>query len=188
MSRQRCGSCRFFQEAGLAGSGWCHHPLRKTTSDLLIMVRKNELACRDAWSHSLWEPGKYEADDAPATEGSDAGASFAARPMTPASDSDIAAILQASQPPSETSREDVVLSEVRVLPSAPSAKREPAADLDRAAQYRDLDARSAIAKAREAYRERVRLEPRRPEEPAVPDAPSPSLVSAADARANDAAS
>src|SRR5689334_1831675 len=62
MARQRCETCRFFQAAGLAGSGWCHHPQRKTTSDLLIMVRKNELACRDSWSHSLWEAGSYEDD------------------------------------------------------------------------------------------------------------------------------
>jgi hypothetical protein len=174
MGRQRCGSCRFFQEAGLAGSGWCHHPLRKTTSDLLIMVRKNELACRDAWSHSLWEPGKFEDDDTPA-EGSDAGVSFAARPVTPASDSDIAAILQASQTTDDAPREDVVLSEVRVLPSA---KPEPAADLERAAQYRDLDARSAIIKAREAFRERVRIDTRRIGEPAAPA----SRVPAAEAR------
>ena len=44
MSKQRCGTCRFFQESPLSGSGWCHHPLRRTTNDLLLMVRKNELA------------------------------------------------------------------------------------------------------------------------------------------------
>ncbi|HEU0114979.1 MAG TPA: hypothetical protein VFQ80_09890, partial [Thermomicrobiales bacterium] len=126
MSRQRCGSCRFFQEAGLAGSGWCHHPLRKTTSDLLIMVRKNELACRDAWSHSLWEPGKYEDDDEAPVASPAAETPFAARPMEPASDSDIAAILQASLPPSDAPQEDVVLSEVRVLPRPPAPPSEVA--------------------------------------------------------------
>src|SRR5688572_15208713 len=55
VNRRKCGTCRFYQEASLASSGWCHHPQRKVTSDLLIMVRKNELACRDEWSHDLWE-------------------------------------------------------------------------------------------------------------------------------------
>ncbi|MDP9363315.1 MAG: hypothetical protein M3Q10_03625, partial [Chloroflexota bacterium] len=55
MSKRKCGSCRFFQDSQLAASGWCHHPQRRTTSDIMIMVRRNELACRDQWSHDLWE-------------------------------------------------------------------------------------------------------------------------------------
>ncbi len=154
----------------MAGSGWCHHPSRKTTSDLLIMVRKNELACRDAWSHSLWEAGKFE-DDVEADDGA-SGASFAARPVAPASDTDIAALLQATLAPAEGPREDVVLSEVRVAPAPAS---EPVPVSDPAASYRDLDARSAIIKAREAYRERIRLDPRRLfEEPVVAAASLPA--------------
>ena len=56
VAKHKCGSCHFFQEAGLAGSGWCHHPQRKVSSGVLIMVRRNELACRDEWSRSLWQP------------------------------------------------------------------------------------------------------------------------------------
>lgn len=54
--RRWCQSCKHFQDAGLAESGWCHHPKRKTSDSVLLMVRKHELACRDAWSTSLWEP------------------------------------------------------------------------------------------------------------------------------------
>jgi hypothetical protein len=102
--------------------------------------------------------------------------------MAPASDSDIAALLQASLPPGDAPREDVVLSEVRVLPRPPAPPSEvatrPPASLDRAAQYRELDARSAIIKAREAYRERLRLDTRRLPDIA-PDAATPSRAPAA---------
>ena len=54
MSKRRCETCCFFQEAGLASSGWCHHPQRKTTDDVKIMVRRNELACRNMWAGDLW--------------------------------------------------------------------------------------------------------------------------------------
>ena len=46
----------FSRKQRLAGSGWCHHPQRKVSSGVLIMVRRNELACRDEWSRSLWQP------------------------------------------------------------------------------------------------------------------------------------
>jgi hypothetical protein len=80
--------------------------------------------------------------------------------------------LQATLAPAEGPREDVVLSEVRVAPAPAS---EPVPVSDPAASYRDLDARSAINKAREAYRERIRLDPRRLfEEPVVAAASLPA--------------
>lgn len=140
----------------MAGSGWCHHPLRKTTNELLIMVRRNELACRDQWSHSLWEEGTWEPTSAEA--GRSADSVEAGRALQPATEGDIAALLRAGQaerpaPSARASQEDVVLGEARLVSDrTPSWRREdPPAE-----PRRDYDPRTAIKKAREAYRERMR--------------------------------
>lgn len=39
----------------MGGTGWCTHPKRQTSSDVRILVRKAELACRNAWGEDLWE-------------------------------------------------------------------------------------------------------------------------------------
>lgn len=61
MAKRKCGSCRYWRDCGVAGSGWCFHPERDELRDL-VLVRKDELACRNAWDRDLWEP----ADDRPA--------------------------------------------------------------------------------------------------------------------------
>ncbi|MGC4190332.1 MAG: hypothetical protein QM589_03750 [Thermomicrobiales bacterium] len=52
--KRKCASCRYFQSNQLAGNGWCTHPARQTSSDVRILVRKDELACRNAWGSDLW--------------------------------------------------------------------------------------------------------------------------------------
>lgn len=150
MGKERCGTCRFFQDAELAASGWCHHPLRKTSSDLLLMVRRNELACRDAWAHSLWEPGVFAGGEAEAAE--------PPRPQRPATEPEIAALIKTDFA-ARAGAEDIVLNEARLVAEErhwppPGAER-PAAEPG--PRY-DLDTRSAIRKARELYRERARLQ------------------------------
>ena len=153
MVKHRCGTCRFFQDANLAGSGWCHHPQRKTTSDLLIMVRRNELACRDEWTHSLWEPGVFGESEvgapAPSPE----------RRVPPATELEIAALVRTGG--FTSSPQDVVLGEARIVsdPGFPppfgstvGAVSDPA----HGASILDLDTRTAIKRARETYRERTR--------------------------------
>ena len=158
MVKQRCGSCKFFEDANLAGSGWCHHPQRKTTSDLLIMVRRNELACRDEWAHSLWEPGAFEAGQAPTTHGTDTG-----RRVPAATEGEIAALVKTATADPEP--QDVVLGEARLVsaparwvPQRTSSHPGPAAPAQ--APIADLDTKSAIKRARETYRERIRQEQR----------------------------
>lgn len=63
MVKRKCGTCRFFQDQGLASSGWCRHPERCDIQDM-VLVRKAELACRNGWDQDLWEPAA--ASDAPA--------------------------------------------------------------------------------------------------------------------------
>lgn len=60
MTQHKCGTCRYFEEGGFAGSGRCGHPLRKNIQQM-VLVRKSELACRTDWADDLWE-AKQEAE------------------------------------------------------------------------------------------------------------------------------
>ena len=162
MSKRRCGTCRFYQEAGLAGSGWCHHPQRKTTSDIMIMVRRNELACRDEWSHDLWASISSDSPGSPsrANTGPAGGLvdRFPIRRVGPATAGEIAAVVQAGAAaddggPRDAVHQDVVVGEPRVMPETDRGWR-PSSD-DGAAS-REVDNRVAIIKAREEYRERMK--------------------------------
>lgn len=63
MVKRKCGTCKYFQDRGLASSGWCRHPERCDIQDM-VLVRKAELACRNGWDRDLWEPAA--ASEAPA--------------------------------------------------------------------------------------------------------------------------
>ncbi|CAN0504402.1 unnamed protein product, partial [Phaeothamnion confervicola] len=54
LPRRKCATCRYFQSNQLSGNGWCTHPSRQTSSDVRILVRKDELACRNSWGSDLW--------------------------------------------------------------------------------------------------------------------------------------
>jgi hypothetical protein len=60
-SKRRCATCRFYQDSGMSGNGWCTHPDRQVSSDVRILVRKAELACRNAWGSDLWEDASADA-------------------------------------------------------------------------------------------------------------------------------
>lgn len=179
MRQHKCGTCRFYQEARLASSGWCHHPQRKTTNDLMIMVRKNELACRDEWSHDLWEARANQ----PGTDGAPRTELFPDRKMPPATESEIAALLHAERAPNggavsgHNATDDVVLSELGAATERPTFRERPDIVPDWAAPksrpvespaspapISELGTRSAIIRARETYRERSRLEAARANE------------------------
>lgn len=53
-SKRQCSKCQFFQSVQLSGNGWCTHPSRQVASDLKILVRERELACRNTWGDDLW--------------------------------------------------------------------------------------------------------------------------------------
>jgi hypothetical protein len=148
--KQKCGTCRYFQEAGLAGSGWCHHPQRKTSTDLKIFVRRNELACRDSWSRNLWESaaeGYLDADILASRLEPAAG------PLPPATPEDLRALVAASANNSDASSgEDVLLSEGRIVSDSVESWQPP----PRPTVSAGFDPRSAIFRAREAHRERTR--------------------------------
>ena len=188
----------------MAGSGWCHHPSRRITTDVMIMVRRNELACRNSWAEDLW---------APATAGAAPNGSgprplddpLPTGPERPATEDEIAAVLnsQAGMPELEIPdpiREDVVVGEgpsmtaaTRHRATAPAPRlapdRESEFEADDRATILAQDTRAAIIKARE--RHKARTVPRgRPMELPLSDMPeggtapepiaTPSEVSAVD--------
>ncbi|MEJ7901538.1 MAG: hypothetical protein WKF63_06795, partial [Thermomicrobiales bacterium] len=53
-SKRQCSKCQFFQIVQLSGNGWCTHPKRQVASDVKILVREKELACRNSWGDDLW--------------------------------------------------------------------------------------------------------------------------------------
>ena len=57
MIQRKCGTCRYFEESGIAASGWCKHPDRQDLQHM-VLVRKTELACRNGWDDDLWEPAE----------------------------------------------------------------------------------------------------------------------------------
>ena len=177
VKKRKCGTCRFFQEGNLAGSGWCHHPQRKTTSDLMIMVRSNELACRNQWADDLWQATSGDGQEV-VSNGS-AVAPYSVQRMPPATERDIAAVVQANSD-AETSGtgaadipEDVVLSEggLRIdvdLHSGDEIERTPAS--------REQTPRTAIIRAHESARERRRIQDERSHGPAVSGYQSPAAA------------
>ena len=125
----------------------------------MIMVRRNELACRDEWSHDLWAPLGQEASApaaAPAMDG--AMDRFRERREPPATPAEIAAVVQsrsASAGGGDSGRvhEDVVVGETLVIAES---ERDWTWQNDDAAASRLVDTRAAIIKARETYRDRAK--------------------------------
>jgi hypothetical protein len=147
VANPKCGTCRFFQENDLPGSGWCHHPQRKVSSDVKILVRRSELACRDDWSRHLWQSASGDATADPGVAGPSARG-----PLLPASPESLRAVLSRNTSNDASGGEDVLLSEGRIV----SESAEPWQPVSRPFPAGSFDPRTAIFKAREAYREKIR--------------------------------
>jgi hypothetical protein len=113
------------------------------------MVRRNELACRDEWSRSLWQPvanpkanGTMPLQFPPA-----------ASPLLPAESENLRSVLgQGADSVGNPEGEDVLLSEGRIVSEA----HKPWESSERPLATTNFDPRTAIFRAREAYRERAR--------------------------------
>jgi hypothetical protein len=115
----------------------------------MIMVRRNELACRDEWSQSLWQShADQTASDEPTFQRPPHTA-----PLPPTSAESLRTLLGTQNPSTMApAGEDVLLSEARLV-SEPEPPWEPPA---RPIVTGNFDPRTAIFKAREAYRDRAR--------------------------------
>jgi hypothetical protein len=108
------------------------------------MVRRNELACRDGWDRNLWEAAGQ--DDTPPDHGPRriAVEPPGSPPLAPG-----AAAMNRLAPVGE----DVLLSEARIVSDGPGTWEPPTRPFASAG----FDPRTAIFRAREAYRERARV-------------------------------
>jgi hypothetical protein len=112
------------------------------------MVRRNELACRDEWSRSLWQPreGQHSNGDMPFQRP-------APEPLPPTLAENLRSVLKRDMTLAAPSQgEDVLLSEARIV----SEEHESWQPEQRPFPVGNFDPRTAIFRAREAYRERVR--------------------------------
>ena len=112
------------------------------------MVRRNELACRDEWSRSLWQPreGHHSNGDMPFQRP-------APEPLPPTLAENLRSVLNRDMALGASSQgEDVLLSEARIV----SEDHESWQPQQRPFPVGNFDPRTAIFRAREAYRERVR--------------------------------
>jgi hypothetical protein len=151
LTKRVCETCRFFQEAGFAKNGWCNHPQRKESSDVKIVVRRNDLPCRNGWAQDFWTPPAEEGDEADIVLHD----TVSARPVKPASVEELTFLVNAQRdkshapesPPPSGMPVDVVVGEV---PSTkPTNERQP---------LLAQDPRTAILRAREQYRARMNAE------------------------------
>lgn len=121
----------------------------------MVMVRRNELACRNAWAASLWEPLSGD----PGAEHEQPRHHMATGPLPPANADDIRAVVSQDTVVADAG-EDVLLSEARIIsepvrPARPSPQ--PVAPQPVAARpAAGFDARTALFRAREAHREKTR--------------------------------
>jgi hypothetical protein len=112
------------------------------------MVRRNELACRDEWSRSLWQPreGPHSNGDLPFQRPTPG-------PLPPTLAENLRSLLNHDLALTASSQgEDVLLSEGRIV----SEGHESWEPQPRPFPVGNFDPRTAIFRAREAYRERVR--------------------------------
>ena len=115
------------------------------------MVRRSELACRDDWSRSLWQPTTGGQDE----PGPQYSRSPLIGPMPPTSQQDLTTLLAQDIVSAGVSGEDVLLSEARIISEPEEAKNRwetPA----RPIHMPNFDPRTAIFRAREAYRDKVK--------------------------------
>lgn len=169
--KRQCINCRFFQDAAMAGNGWCTHPKRQVDSSLRLMVRSRELACRNSWGGDLFSSKDGEDDARPdplANPATDADHPHPA-PVEDEVTSVITPPSRRSPHESGSGDADERSSEDRVVSDRPAPKRNNLRDDDDGrndAARHDQDERArvmargssdAIARARERHLDRKRL-------------------------------
>ncbi|MBA2470290.1 MAG: hypothetical protein H0V37_12875, partial [Chloroflexia bacterium] len=195
-SKRQCSRCQFFQSVQLSGNGWCTHPKRQVASDLKILVREKELACRNSWGDDLWV-------DASATAVTPSIASAPRKGLTYANhrvDDEVTSVVDTASKPApaspahaDTSGPDdiVTFTSVRrqgtgVYPGTPGSRPNdlngPAnADQAERARFMARGNKDAIQKARERHTQRRKpvrqmIEP----DPSPPEPESDRILEAQD--------
>ena len=113
------------------------------------MVRRNELACRDEWSRSLWQP--VSATDP--TGGDAFHRPPPSGPLPPTNPESLRSVLnQDLSLTASSAGEDVLLSEARIVSDTHESWGPP----ERPFPIGNFDPRTAIFRARETFRDRAR--------------------------------
>ena len=154
MKKRVCENCRFFLEAGFAKNGWCNNPQRKESSDMKIVVRRSELACRGTWANDLFVPRTDQA-----IPGNVVAYNDSSNTVPPARVEEVTFVMNghrekpaAPENAASTHPVDVVVGQKpSTNPLSPPAERAPLLTHDN---------RSAILKARERHRARKAPEQR----------------------------
>lgn len=153
MKRRVCETCFFFESAGINNSGWCRHPERQFAAGVRLVVRGNEIACRNGWDADSWvsaeiDPNGTEASAADtmiASGGSDEITSILPARYDPPSPN------PPPQPATTFHREDIVVGHAP-FPGYVAPEKDA----------RDLvtNPRAAILRAREQFKSRQKREGR----------------------------
>jgi hypothetical protein len=162
VKRRVCESCLYFESAGFAKNGWCHHPDRRASTDVRLIVRANELACRNGWDNDLWvsakavtasngDPSKPISSRA-AAEVAQPGPSDLITSIVAAKTENHSYAEEFSTAPDRPVQEDVIVRQAPVL-NWLDPSTEPATSLV-------TNPRAAILRAREQYKARRRVEGR----------------------------
>lgn len=189
VKRRVCESCLYFESAGFAKNGWCHHPSRRQNSDVRLIVRSNELGCRNGWNADLWVAASVD-DNEQRPQPQDSIASRAASEVEPAEPSDLITSIVAAktenirvsdrpgpddEAPKPTIQEDIFVKQTPALswntgPISP----QPATELVQ-------NPKAAILRARDQFRERRRGEGRLADR-SLSNPSAPLLASSREAR------
>jgi hypothetical protein len=95
----------------MSGNGWCTHPDRQVSSDVRILVRKNELACRNAWGSDLWQDASSpESAATPPAGNQPASTPPSPVPMNIAYDDEVTSVVSSDQ--HRTARNEALDDEV----------------------------------------------------------------------------
>lgn len=134
----------------MSGNGWCTHPDRQVSSDVRILVRKAELACRNAWGSDLWEPAN--AEDAPAAQPANPVPDrLPSTPVTLSYDDEVTSVVAADEHARQRGRLD---DEVVEQTTFTLHDDEYDADQDERRNLWYRDSRSAIERARQRHLKR----------------------------------
>lgn len=155
--KRQCQTCRFFQSAQLAGNGWCTHPSRQMESDVKILVRERELACRNAWGDDLWADSSSPATTPQPAESARRTFTY----LNTRLDDEVTSVVDASARPAMASTGDDVVTVTAVRPSdgpppnsANDVNAAAVADQEERARVMARGNRDAIASARQRHVQR----------------------------------
>lgn len=138
----------------MSGNGWCTHPDRQVSSDVRILVRKAELACRNAWGSDLWEDASLPAESPAARSGNSRDEHVhMPQPLAPVSyDDEVTSVVSADQ--HQASRAEPMDDEVVDQSVIQFNDEYPDEEQDERRNLLYRDSRNAIERARQRHLQR----------------------------------